>query len=166
MTEFVDGDAAEYTVADDAYMNAMNLCDLITQEGMPEHGLAAGERGFFLGGATLDRWEIRSAHPLKYPDGVDGLFEPVVFLVLFGMPNPADSAGAEETSMQGANLVELAAALNFRVKVSLSEHRNASPARPGSVYMRVAKQVKSPQRSKALISLDLPMTNSSRTVHP
>jgi hypothetical protein len=141
MTTFEDKYAAHYNSVGHTVEHAKQLCKMITEKGLPELDLAPGARGFFLGGATHDRWQVRSGDVNKYPDGVDGLFEPVSLLVLCGMSNSSDSAGAEVHSMAGANQAELAAAVNWRRGVSEHEHHNACAARPGAVYMRIAKQV-------------------------
>jgi hypothetical protein len=74
---------------------AAGLIKAIVGGTMSHLGLAAGPRAFYVGGAALDLWQVRSTHSQKYPKP---LFEPVTFLLAFGPTTPAEGAQLDTTT--------------------------------------------------------------------
>ena len=89
-----------------------------------------------IGGATEDRWRSRSSTLEQYPRG---LFHREKFLLVKGGVSDVEGAALEAAciSLMRSDEVSGALCINTRLEVPLWEHRNASAARPSSVYMNV-----------------------------
>ena len=119
-----------------------------------KNGLPAGFRLLVkIGGATLDRWESRSSNEYQYPKEI---FEQSKYLLLTGAETPTRGAELEQTGILAALRGEVPGVIgmNVRLVVSDSEHRNASPARPGSVYMNIVRPDVARTREDFLAAMD------------
>ena len=84
-----------------------------------DHGIAAGDRVFMLGGTLSKDWSWRPGSLEAYPRGPGALFHLIVFLVIDGFDISEVGAGAEESGMTAIDSVEGASTGNIRRVVSL-----------------------------------------------
>jgi hypothetical protein len=168
-TVYVDGHAVRYPASPLANME--RLVRTIVTQGMPELGLEAGTRAFYVGGALEDRTETRAGNALKYPDGTKpwqngGLFEPFTFKIAGGMPSPASGASTEQQLIEGVGDVTGAEAANTRLIVPPAEHRKATPTRPASCYLKVVKRTAGTTKAAFKDSwVEFTLANSDRYKH-